>query len=71
MAQVTTFTASDFGRTFRRDGPVQHAVGKSSVSLANTYGGGVLRGTLYGQFPTLGLADQMRGGRRAGTRQLG
>ena len=49
-AQVTTFTASDFGRTFRTDGDgSDHGWGNHQLVL----GGGVLGGMLYGTFPTL------------------
>lgn len=50
--QVTTFTASDFGRTFTSDGTgSDHAWGNHQLVL----GGGVIGGMLYGTFPTLEL----------------
>jgi uncharacterized protein (DUF1501 family) len=49
-AQVTTFTASDFGRTFRCHGTgSDHAWGNHQLVL----GGAVRGGLLYGGFPTL------------------
>jgi uncharacterized protein (DUF1501 family) len=51
-SEVTTFTASDFGRTFRSDGSgSDHGWGNHQLVL----GGGVHGGTLYGTFPTLAI----------------
>jgi uncharacterized protein (DUF1501 family) len=61
-SQVTTFTASDFGRTFRRDGSgTDHGWGNHQLVL----GGGVRGAILYGTFPTLviGGPDDMLSGR--------
>ena len=49
-SQVTTFTASDFGRTFRSNGDgSDHGWGRHAMIM----GGAVKGGDLYGQMPTL------------------
>lgn len=49
--QVTTFTASDFGRTFTTNGDgTDHAWGSHHFVM----GGAVRGGDIYGQYPTLG-----------------
>lgn len=51
-SQVTTFTASDFGRSFATNGDgTDHAWGSHHFIL----GGAVAGGDMYGQYPTLGL----------------
>jgi uncharacterized protein (DUF1501 family) len=51
---VTTFTASEFGRTLQPNGNggADHAWGSHHIVV----GGGVLGGKLYGQYPLLALA---------------
>lgn len=51
-SQVTTFTASDFGRSFTTNGDgTDHAWGSHHFIL----GGAVRGGDIYGQYPTLGV----------------
>jgi uncharacterized protein (DUF1501 family) len=53
--QVTTFTASDFSRTFTTNGDgTDHAWGSHQFVM----GGDVLGGSVYGQYPTLGIDVQ-------------
>jgi uncharacterized protein (DUF1501 family) len=50
--QVTTFTASDFSRTFTTNGDgTDHAWGSHQFVM----GGDVIGGSVYGQYPTLGI----------------
>lgn len=50
--QVTTFTASDFGRTFRSNGDgSDHGWGSHAIIM----GGAVKGGDLYGKMPTLAI----------------
>ena len=50
-SQVTTFTASDFGRSFTTNGDgTDHAWGSHHLIM----GGAVNGGDIYGQYPTLG-----------------
>jgi len=54
--QVTTFTASEFGRTLtpNGNGGTDHAWGNHHFVI----GSGVLGGTMYGKFPSLALGSQ-------------
>ena len=54
QSQVTTFTASDFGRTFQPNSTngTDHAWGSHHLVI----GGSVQGGDLYGEFPTLQLS---------------
>ena len=54
--QVTTFTASEFGRTLTPNGNAgtDHAWGNHHFVI----GSGVLGGTMYGAFPSLALGSQ-------------
>ncbi|ATC25406.1 DUF1501 domain-containing protein [Caulobacter vibrioides] len=55
---VTTFTASDFSRTFTTNGDgTDHAWGAHHLIL----GGAVKGGDIYGQFPTVGVDDAATG----------
>jgi uncharacterized protein (DUF1501 family) len=56
-AQITTFTLSDFGRTFQSSGTGAAAVGSDHGWGNHQFimGGGVLGGRFYGTYPTLAL----------------
>lgn len=55
---VTTFTASDFNRTFASNGDgTDHAWGGHHFVM----GGAVRGGDMYGQFPTWGIDDKTKG----------
>jgi uncharacterized protein (DUF1501 family) len=63
---VTTFTASDFGRTFQSNGDgTDHGWGSHHMIM----GGAVRGGDIYGRFPTYGLSDGKGGS--TSTDQLG
>jgi uncharacterized protein (DUF1501 family) len=56
--QVTTFTASDFGRAFASNGTgTDHGWGGHHFVM----GGAVKGGDIYGRFPTYGLSDGLGG----------
>jgi uncharacterized protein (DUF1501 family) len=56
--QVTTFTASDFGRAFASNGDgTDHGWGGHHFVM----GGAVKGGDIYGRFPTYGLTDDHNG----------
>jgi uncharacterized protein (DUF1501 family) len=66
--QVTTFTASDFGRTFTSNGDgTDHGWGAHHVVM----GGAVRGGDLYGRFPTLGAKNTNNNNFDSSADQLG
>jgi uncharacterized protein (DUF1501 family) len=66
--QVTTFTASDFGRTFTSNGDgTDHGWGAHHV----VSGGAVRGGDLYGRFPTLGIKNSNNNNFDSSPDQLG
>ena len=67
-SNVTTFTASDFGRTFTSNGDgTDHGWGSHHLVM----GGAVKGGDLYGRFPTVGLKNSNNNSFDSSPDQLG